>query len=95
MNYYTVPCKDWAIRFAAGRPGAKILRITVPNDLCMGWITLPNGGKRIDPPWFEHYVVYYGGQIYDQAYFNGISPQEYKEKWEFADVMLFPPGCGI
>lgn len=96
MSYYTMPCLDWAKRFQRNHSGSKILKITPKGGVpFLGPILLPNGEKRSDPPWYHHYVVYYAGRVYDQAYANGISPQEYKKKFEYWDVLQFPVGCGL
>ena len=56
----------------------------------LGGVRMPSIGMVWPhPPWHYHFAVLFDGRLYDEAYPAGLPMQEYKNRFEHQDYIMF------
>lgn len=84
-------CDEWAETFA--RSPNEIRTFESPLGRQDGWLGpyRPGGPgtPAVDENWGHHTVVVRDGQVFDQWHPDGVSISEFKEMWDYGDVINF------
>lgn len=85
-------CDEWAAAFAK-RGGGKIKTFESPLGKENGWLGpyRPGGpGTKVsDENWGHHTVVVRNGHVFDQWHPNGVGIDEFKQMFDYGDVLDF------
>lgn len=84
-------CDEWAATFA--RSPDEIRTFESPLGRQNGWLGpyRPGGPGTPAVPenWGHHTVVVRDGQVFDQWHPDGVSISEFKEMWDYGDIIQF------